>query len=58
MKKLLLVSLIALCSVTACKKAEVFPVSSNDTLRVDTLKVDTLRVDTLKVDTLKENTSL
>jgi len=53
MKKLLLVSLIALCSVTACKKAEVFPVSSNDTLRVDTLKVDTL-----KVDTLKENTSL
>ena len=48
MKKLLLVSLIALCSVTACKKTEVFPVSANDTLRVDTLKVDTL----------KENTSL
>ena len=56
MKKLLLVSLIALCSVTACKKSEVFPVSANDTLRVDTLRVDTLRVDTLKVDTLKVDT--
>lgn len=54
MKKLLvLVSLTALFSVTACKKAEVFPVSANDTIRVDTLKMDTL-----KVDTLKENTSL
>ena len=58
MKKLVLVSLTALFLVVACKKAEVFPVSANDTLRVDTLKVDTLKVDTLKVDTLKENTSL
>ena len=40
-KLLLLVSLIALCSVTACKKAEVFPVSANDTLKVDTLKENT-----------------
>lgn len=64
MKKLfILISLTALFLVVACKKAEVFPVSANDTLRVDTLKVDTLKVDTLKVDTLKvdtlkENTSL
>lgn len=52
MKKLLLVSLIALCSVTACKKAEVFPVSANDTLKVDSVKTETVAVDSVKVDSL------
>ena len=52
MKKLLLVSLIALCSVIACKKTEVFPVSANDTLRVDSVKTETVAVDSVKVDSL------
>ena len=49
MKKLFtLISLTALFLVVACKKAEVFPVSANDTVRVDTVRVDTMQVDTIK----------
>lgn len=56
MKKLFtLISLTALFLVAACKKAEVFPVSANDTVRVDTVRVDTVRVDTIQVDTIKSN---
>lgn len=56
MKKLFtLISLTALFLAVACKKAEVFPVSANDTVRVDTVRVDTVRVDTIQVDTIKSN---
>ena len=56
MKKLFtVVSLLALFLVGACKKAEVFPVSANDTVRVDTLRVDSARVDTTQVATGKSD---
>ena len=53
MKKLFtLISLTALFLVVACKKAEIFPVSANDTLRVDSVKTETVAVDSAKVDSL------
>lgn len=54
MKKLFtLISLTALFLVAACKKAEVFPVSANDTVRVDTVKADSVAVDSVKIDSVK-----
>lgn len=62
MKKVFtLVSLTALFLVAACKKAEVFPVSANDTVRVDSARVDTTQVTTGKSDKVllkEEDTSL
>ena len=62
MKKLfILISLTTLFLVAACKKAEVFPVSANDTLRVDTVKVDSTQESPYKSnkDLIKgEDTSL
>lgn len=62
MKKLFtLISLTALFLIAACKKAEVFPVSANDTVRVDTVRVDTIQVATGKSDKVllkEEDTSL
>lgn len=62
MKKLFtLISLTALFLTVACKKAEVFPVSSNDTLKVDTVKVDSTQESPYKSnkDLIKgEDTSL
>lgn len=56
MKKVFtLVSLTALFLVAACKKAEVFPVSANDTVRVDSARVDSARVDTTQVATGKSD---
>lgn len=57
MKKVFtLVSLTALFLVAACKKAEVFPVSANDTVRVDSARVDSARVDSVRVDTTQVST--
>ena len=72
MKKLFtLISLTALFLVVTCKtalflvvaykKAEVFPVSANDTVRVDSVRVDTTQVATGKSDKVllkEEDTSL
>lgn len=53
MKKLFVfMSVVGFLAVTACKKAEVFPVSANDTLRVDSVKTETVAVDSAKVDSL------
>jgi uncharacterized protein YcfL len=58
MKKLFtLVSLTALFLVVACKKAEVFPVSANDTVRVDSARVDSARVDSVRVDSVRVDTT-
>lgn len=57
MKRLFtLISLTALFLVVACKKAEVFPVSANDTVRVDSARVDSVRVDSVRVDTTQVST--
>ena len=54
-------SVVGLLAVAACKKAEVFPVSANDTVRVDSARVDTTQVTTGKSDKVllkEEDTSL
>lgn len=48
-------SVVGLLAVAACKKAEVFPVSANDTVRVDSARVDSVRVDTTQVSTGKSD---